>query len=198
MRLVFEINTVIMSPFFGARNKAHRRQRWWHGTLMSVERDISSVFFVCRAWRQSLTHYARRRSNFNLQSLTLSNYGFWSSIFFIVQQRQVEKKIAINSEIMKIVCQLFRMIKVWGHWLHLSLSHYNGPSDGYPDTHLLIEAKLRQWWSKCSARWWVWTPRPHTPGMEWKDKHQVQDRKYCSVPLSLIRRADECLYSIRS
>ena len=31
------------------------------------------------------------------------------------------------------------------------------------DTHLLIEAKLRQWWSKCSARWWVGTQRPHTP-----------------------------------
>ena len=101
------------------------------------------------------------RAFYFLQSLTLSNYGFWSSIFFIVQQRQVEKKIASNSEIMKIVCQLFRMIKVWGSWLHLSLSHYNGP---VMDTHLLIEAKLRQWWSKCIARWWVWTPRPHTPG----------------------------------
>ena len=81
------------------------------------------------------------RSFYFLQSLILFNYGFWSSIFFIVQQRQVEKKIASNSEIMKIVCQLFRMIKVWATGF---IYHYRITMAPMMDTHLLIEAKLRQ------------------------------------------------------
>ena len=136
-----------------AKNKAHAVRSTHH-----YEYCNTSYYII-----KNIFQWIYFKSNFTLQSLTLSNYGFWSSIFFIVQQRQVEKNIAINSEIMKIFRQLFQMIKVFGHWLHLSLSHYNGPSDGYPDTHLLIEAKLRQWWSKCSARWRVGTPRPHTP-----------------------------------